>query len=317
MKKIVLYGLLVVVVGFFGFVGYTFYREQRADFGWSPNLASPTYTDTHPRVVIDEAHFNASTASALGRYAPFAKLLRADGYTVEKGKEKFSAAALSGVDVEVIVNASGADRLTIFGFNLPVGGDGDRGAPAFTTEETAAVTDWVAQGGSLLLISDHAPYGRASEALAAAFGVQFYKGFCEVPNETSDPLVFSTANGRLPDHPIIHGATMSESVHTVHTFTGQSMTAPDSVTILLNLPDSAVEYLPETPGQEGGELKPFPAGNAQGVAFTWGQGRVVILGEAAMLTAQVYDLKPFGMNSGDNDNKQFALNVLHWLSRKI
>ena len=316
MKKIILYGLLLVVLGFVGFIGYTFYREQRADFGWSPNLASPTFTIAHPRVVIDEAHFNASTASALGRYAPFAKLLRADGYKVDKGKEKFSAASLSGVDVEIIVNASGADRMQILGFNLPIGGDGDRGAPAFTAEEIKAITDWVAQGGSLLLISDHAPYGRASEALALAFGVQFFKGFCEVPNESSDPLVFSFANGRLPDHPIVHGATMGESIHTVHTFTGQSMTAPDSVTILLNLPDSAVEYLPE-PGQTQGELKPNPAGNAQGVAFSWGNGRVVILGEAAMLTAQVYDLKPFGMNSGDNDNKQFALNVLHWLSRKI
>ena len=316
MKKFILYGLLIAVVGFVGFIGYTFYREQRADFGWEPNLASPTYTATQPRIVIDQAHYNASTASALGRYAPFAKLLRADGYSVEKGKDKFAAASLSGVEVEVIVNASGADRLQILGFNIPVGGEGDRGTPAFTAEEIKALTDWVAQGGSLLLVSDHAPYGRASEALAAAFGVKFYKGFCEVPNETSDPLVFSTANGRLADHPILHAATMSETIHTVHTFTGQSMTAPDSATILLHLPDSAVEYLPE-PGQTEGELKPHPAGNAQGVAFNWGKGRVVILGEAAMLTAQVYDLKPFGMNSDDNDNKQFALNVLHWLSRKI
>ncbi len=317
MKKLILYVLLIIVVGFVGFVGYTFYREQRADFGWEPNLASATYTTTHPKVVVDQAHYNASTIGGLGRYVPFAKLLRADGYIVEKGKDKFTVASLGGIDVLVSVNASGAARPQFLGFNLPIGGEGDRGAPAFTSDEIKAVADWVEKGGSLLLISDHAPFGAAAEALAAAFGVQFYKGFCEIPNENSDPLEFSESNGRLGDHPILFGSTMIEAIHTVQTFTGQSMRAPDSVSILLHLPDSAVEYLPEHPGQEGGEFKPHPAGNAQGVAFSWGQGRVVILGEAAMLTAQVYDLKPFGMNSGDNDNKQFALNVMHWLSRKI
>lgn len=34
-----------------------------------------------------------------------------------------------------------------------------------------------------------------------------------------------------------------------------------------------------------------------------------------MLTAQVSNGEPFGMNLPDNDNERFALNVLHWLSR--
>ena len=57
------------------------------------------------------------------------------------------------------------------------------------------------------------------------------------------------------------------------------------------------------------------AGRAQGIAFRYGQGRVVMLGEAAMLSAQ---LGPNGMRVGMNrpglDNRQFALNVMHWLS---
>jgi hypothetical protein len=48
-------------------------------------------------------------------------------------------------------------------------------------------------------------------------------------------------------------------------------------------------------------------------------GRVVVLGEAAMLSAQVARLPDgseikMGMNVAGNDNRQFALNVLHWLS---
>jgi len=50
----------------------------------------------------------------------------------------------------------------------------------------------------------------------------------------------------------------------------------------------------------------------QGLAFTLGRGRVVVLGEAAMLTAQVAGPKAFkmGMNAPGNDDRQFALNVL-------
>ena len=60
-------------------------------------------------------------------------------------------------------------------------------------------------------------------------------------------------------------------------------------------------------------------GYAQGVALQSGKGRVVILGEAAMLTAQVdaKTKKPFGMNVQGIDNRQLTLNIMHWLSRLL
>ena len=47
------------------------------------------------------------------------------------------------------------------------------------------------------------------------------------------------------------------------------------------------------------------------------QGRLVVLGEAGMLTAQIdgRSHKNFGMNVPGIDNKQLALNIMHWLSR--
>ncbi len=47
--------------------------------------------------------------------------------------------------------------------------------------------------------------------------------------------------------------------------------------------------------------------------------RVIILGEAAMLTAQLSakEQKPMGMNYPNNDNQQMALNIMHWLSKKL
>ncbi|HET7602066.1 MAG TPA: hypothetical protein VFK36_03555 [Gemmatimonadales bacterium] len=59
------------------------------------------------------------------------------------------------------------------------------------------------------------------------------------------------------------------------------------------------------------------AGRAQAVAFELGAGRVVVLAEAATVSAQLsqYDGSPFGMNVEGYDNRRFALNVMHWLSR--
>jgi hypothetical protein len=63
-------------------------------------------------------------------------------------------------------------------------------------------------------------------------------------------------------------------------------------------------------------------GRAQGIAMTSGKGRVVVLGEAGMLSAQIVrsggidqagEMK-IGMNVPGSDDRQFALNLLHWLS---
>ena len=56
-------------------------------------------------------------------------------------------------------------------------------------------------------------------------------------------------------------------------------------------------------------------GRAQGLALEFGTGRVVVLGEAGMLTAQRDGDERFGMNVSGNDDRQLALNVMHWLSR--
>ena len=64
------------------------------------------------------------------------------------------------------------------------------------------------------------------------------------------------------------------------------------------------------------------AGRAQGLAMTVGNGKIVVLGEAAMLSAQIASFPDgsvvkAGMNVPGNDNRQFALNALHWLSGLI
>ena len=60
-------------------------------------------------------------------------------------------------------------------------------------------------------------------------------------------------------------------------------------------------------------------GLPQGVALTRGDGRVYLSGEAALFSAQIHELGgPTGFNApGADQNRQFLLNVAHWLDGVI
>ncbi|HEX8262448.1 MAG TPA: hypothetical protein VF547_06205 [Allosphingosinicella sp.] len=280
---------------------------QREDRRWQPTLAAPHHVGSHPSVCFDEGHYNAHRAT--GRYRPLARLLEADGYRIERHRGRFGAASLRRCDLVVIANAAGGDRFRLGPINLPIKRGGERGDPAFSAAEIDVLRRWVEGGGSLLLVADHAPFGGAARALGAAFGVEIGGGFVEV--SPAGPAaagmgaaLFTAANGLLRPHPITAG------LKAVKSFTGQSLAGAG--TPLLVLPPDAVEYVPPGP-----RLKPVRAGGrAQAVALAHGRGRVVVLGEAAMITAQLDDSgKPFGMNLPGIDNQAFALNLFHWLSR--
>lgn len=312
MRRLLLRLLLAFVAVLVAALAYLalFPVGQQPDRSFHATIKSPAYTDHHPAVLLDEGHYNAHTAK--GGYAPFAKLLRNDGYQVLRHQGPFTPDALRDVSVLVIVNAAGGSNPKLFGINLVFLRRGQREAPAFTPAEVAAVRDWVAGGGSLLLIADHSPFGSAAAPMGRAFDVTMSQGFTEVPNQDGqDPgsIEFSRSNGLLVGHPITEGRCAEEQVSKVRTFTGQSLDAPKAA-IILKLPPTAVEFVPNEP-------EPHPAGSAQGVAFEYERGRVVVLGEAAMLTAQTERGRRWGMNQEGLDNRQFALNVMHWLSRAL
>lgn len=283
------------------------HQAQRADYGWRPVPALPLSTAAAaPRVVFDDGHHNGASARWWGRYFPFARLLRAAGYTVAIADAPFAADRLRGADVLVVANASGAAKPQFLGINLPIGGSGDRASPAFTAQEIAALRDWIRAGGGLLLIADHAPFGRANAGLASALGVRMHAGFTEIEGE-HDPLRFTRANGRLGAHATLAG------VRCVETFTGQSLDGPAGSANLLRLPRGAVESVDAGDGR----FVPQSAGSSQGVAFALGRGRVVVLGEAAMLTAQLDGGHAFGMQLPECDNQRFAENAVAWLARRV
>jgi hypothetical protein len=312
MKSI--FAFLGVVVAVVALYLHIFPFGARADRSFDAGVSTPAYADRHPVMLFDEGHYNAHRAS--GKYAPFVKLMRNDGYEVREHEGPFTAENLRDADVLVIVNASGGSNPQVFGINLGPLRTGERDAPAFSAAEIDAITHWVREGGALLLIADHYPFGSAAASLAAALGVTMHGGFADVANQypnqiDSGAIQFSRANGLLADHPIANGRTETERVNLVMSFTGQSLNAPGE-SILLGLPASATEAVPPPP-----TFKEQAAGNAQGAALELGRGRVVVLGEAGMLTAQIDGDTPFGMNVAGIDNRQFALNVAHWLSRLL
>lgn len=294
-------------------------QEQMGDPDYRPDVGDPAYVAGGPRLVLDAAHGSVQTID--GRYMGFAALAEADGYEVLAGTKGFDApGAFDGVDVLVVSNAAARSSTE---------------PSAFSEAEIVALDAWVRDGGALLLAADHAPHGSAAQALAARLGVDMGTGYAFRATETgvTSNLIFT--DQALGDHPILRGRGADEAVGLVRSFTGQSLAGPAHATILLaTLPGDreAVDLdvlnairdrldSGEDPAVVFSDLS-TPALPAQGLAFRHGRGRVVVLGEAGMMTAQLIRFPPeddredfrFGLTTPGHDDAQFVLNVLHWLS---
>lgn len=282
--------------------------QQVADPDFDTRVAKPAYTKQHPKVLFDEAHNNFHTAT--GRYKPFADLITNDGYAITPNKQKLTAQTLSAFDVLVISNALGA----------PLMGSPEASNPAFTEEECDAIRDWVRQGGNLLLIADHAPMGAAAEKLSLRFGIEMSKGFTadpsnyDVESHNEGFIKYNRENNGLGQHPILEGRNATEKISQIIAFTGQSLKGPADSVAFMKLASTAVDVSPRRGDAPQSQVP--AAGRAQGIALKFGKGRVVVLGEAAMLSAQLAGPQKmkFGMNRPGTDNRQLALNIMHWLS---
>jgi hypothetical protein len=256
--------------------------QQVADTTFHPPIEQPAYPPgIGPVVLIDEAHDNFHTAT--GRYLPFAELLKRDGFVVRASATQFTPQTLIAARVLVMANAVAALR----------------------AEEVTAVRDWVAGGGSLFLIADHAPFDVAAADLGRAFGVRFSSGMARDPKDSSGRLVFRRVDGTLMDHRITKG------INEVATFTGTSFQVEGPSEPLLVF-GSQVHLFKEQNESTPLSLK----GHLQGAVLPFGTGRVAVFGEAAMFSAQITgpDRHPMGMNAPiAKQNAQFLLNVMHWL----
>jgi len=334
MRRMLLFALLLLAVA----AAPARSQQQVEDTTFVPKVAKPAFTVRHPVVMIDEAHRNQFTMR--GAYRALASLLSQDGLRVVPGVQAFSPQLLKSCQILIV-----ADAVSTLDLHAPAAR-----ASAFQVRECDVVRDWVREGGSLLLIADHAPFGSAMDSLAVRFGVDLGKGYT-VDTRRVDPetgnmgcIRFTRDLGLLGAHAITRGRDQGDRINRVTTFTGQSLTGPPGSAGLLVLSPSAAD-LPFTPDARR-EATPearrkadttsvvntpgavTAVGRFQGLAFGFGKGRVVVLGEAAMFSSQFVfgadaqrmgkDRLRIGLNRPDlDDNQQFALNVLRWLARSL
>jgi hypothetical protein len=280
--------------------------QQVADTTFNPVTVRTEYPSGEgPLVLIDEGHNNFHTAD--GRYLPFARLLRADGYNVAGYKGEFTFPLLK--DARILVIANALNKINIQNWFLPT-------PSAFTPGEISALTGWVKSGGSLFLIADHMPMGGAAADLAAAFGIRFTNGFA-ADTSVQGPAFFYRKDNTLLSCSVTNGRNDDEKVNKVVTFTGQAFPLPEGATSILKFDKRYLLLESDTAWVFNSQTRYTPIdGWSQGAFMKFGAGRIVFFGEAAMFTAQLAGPQKIrvGMNSDyAEENYKLLLNIIHWL----
>lgn len=278
------------------------FAQQVPDSSFTYPIENPRFAEgTGPIICIDAAHNNFHTME--GRYYAFAKLLQADGYLVQSFTKSFSEASLRRCFILVISNPLN-EQNNNGNWVLP-------NPSAFTDAEIQAVEKWVAAGGRLLLIADHMPFAGAAEKLGKAFGFEFLNSFA-MDNRRRSEEYFYKSNKTLREHPVTAG------LDSVVTFTGSAFKIPRKAKPILQLdknytilmPEAAWVFQDNTPYISGRKLY-------QMASLKYGEGSVIVSGEAAMFSAQLAGSNrlAMGMNAPyAKNNPQLLLNVIRWLS---
>lgn len=287
------------------------HAQQVADTAYQPAIHEPAYEPSEgPVVFIDEGHHNFHTKE--GRYKAFSNLLERDGYVVRSFPGEFTRTKLSEGKILVISNA--LNEKNVRDWTLP-------NPSAFTTAEIEHLRQWVQEGGSLFLIADHMPMAGAARDLAAAFDFEFTNGFVFDTTSLRGPAIFRLQDGTLIESPVTKGRNAHESVGQVVTFTGQAFKIPDDATPVLVFDNKYMNYLPDTAWVFNENTEKINAGGwHQGAFRQYGNGKLVVFGEAAMFSAQLSG--PNRIKTGMNhelarENYRLLLNIIHWLDDKI
>lgn len=167
---------------------------QQPDTSFRHVIATPAYgKNAGPVVCIDESHANLHTAT--GTYAPFATLLRDDGYQVRGLALAWSSTALQQCAVLVVANAIAPANTRDRALPHP---------PAFSKLELDTLVAWISAGGSLLLIADHTPFPGAVADLGLILGVDMLDAFAVPGDERRHRRLRHARSPRLSVAPVCH-----------------------------------------------------------------------------------------------------------------
>lgn len=279
------------------------------DPAFDATVSEPAYPASNgPRILLDGGHHNFFIQWDF--IEPFANLAEADGYQPVIDDGTFTPDYLSRFDIVMIITALPFDFTTKTEVTTE---------ETFSAAELNALQDWVNTGGSLLVFSEHAPFDQAINPLLHRFGIVSSVGTVADTEHYDEHfgkpgwIVYSRENGLLNDtHPITSGRSKSESVESVVTFGGSSLTG-EGYTSLLRLSPTAENR------EHATGVGPTGMGNSQALAGNVGDGKIVAFGDSNGFTAMIFEgdngsSVSAGMNTEHHNWKQLVLNVLHWLS---
>jgi hypothetical protein len=282
--------------------------KYRGDIDFHPRSKDPAFKVSGPKVCFDEGHNNLAVDK--GFYKPVWELIESDGYKLVHKKESFTLANLQECRI-LYVSA-------VLGYPKYDTKENKKLAKrsAFSNAEISAISKWVHNGGSLLLMTDHKPMGTAAGKLLAEFKV--YGSDTNVRNAKhpvapfQEDGIFSIPTSQMNwESPIIRGRNESERLKEIYFFYGQALKGPKQSDVFLKTGSDALiggQY--DEPVLNPDE---FPAA---ALALKVGKGRLVVFGDATVFTSKM-DLhlnEPTGINRPGSSNIQMALNVFHWLS---
>jgi len=282
---------------------------MKNDPSFDPNVESPFFTKgSGPKILIDGGHNNAFVDYDL--IEPFIKVARLDGYTVDISKGIVTSDLLSDINIFVIITANSFK----WGKEVEISENDE----VFTSKEIEIIYNWVYQGGSLLVFSEHAPFDGAINPLLQKFNIYSSIGvIIDTVHFDKDygfgSPKFSIKNGLLNDsHQIVNGIREGEKVDEIITFGGSALKG-ESFTNILKLSQNSLNVGHPFGGPSG-------HGDSQCLAGYVGRGRIVAFGDSNGFTAmQMQDdngnTQAIGMNTEGYNWKQFVLNTLHWLSQ--
>jgi len=253
--------------------------------------------------MVDLGHWNDAPADP--HFFGLAQLLTWDGYRVTRSKQELVPELLRDTNLLILDNAMPYPAL-FRRFAAGSGGQRSDGwsmlglgsrADAFTAGEGAAVRDWVRGGGALFLEASVPGAGRAAGAVAGALGVTFHD--CRAgPWGASYGILIPAAE--VGEDAITAGRQgVNEQVLRVAVLAGGWVEGPGS---------EAIPILKAPAGGADGCLEDKPLA----VAFRFGRGRVVAL--SAQLERDEGVVRSTGADPRWADNRQLALNMMHWLS---
>ena len=281
------------------------------DSPFDANVVDPKFKKGYgPKILIDAGHHNFVVE--LGLNKPLFDVASSDGYQIKIDSMQFTKEYLSNYNIVVIWPAMPFK----FGSKNQVTDE-----ITFTTDELNALHDWVSNGGSLLMFSEHAPIDKSVTPLFNKFGIQLSTGIVvdslnsdtpiEMPSWKYSFLKFTSKNGLLnTEHPITKGEKKNERISNILTIGGSGLTG-DGYTNILKLSSSAMI-------KKWNGTMPSGTPNSQCLAGNVGKGKLVALGDCNGFTAMSLKSGGYKLSAGMQvsvyDWKQFVLNTLHWLS---